>query len=269
MLAGIAYRPTPRLRTGLNAATPVRMALLSVVCLAAGLAQAQPTEAVPAVRPRVLLVPAQETTLVAQTVSQITRLAGELGSSFKRGATLVRFDCSELDAQQGIAEADVASAQTTVNAKLRLQELQAAGDVEVAIARAALQKARAELQLATVRLNQCRVVAPFNGRVVKRHVARYQGVRIGDPLLDIVSSGPLKLRLNVPSRWLVWLRVDAPFGITVDETGKPYRARVSAINARVDAVSQSIEIEAAIEGEHPELLAGMSGSADFSAARAP
>jgi hypothetical protein len=49
----------------------------------------------------------------------------------------------------------------------------------------------------------------------------------------------------------------------MDETGKTYQASVTRLGARVDAASQSLEIAAVIEGEHPELLAGMSGLARF------
>lgn len=213
--------------------------------------------------PRVLLIPQQETTLVASTGSQIQTLNASLGSTFKRGNLLVQFDCSRLDARRGIAEAELVSAKTSLNAKERLQALQAAGDVEVAMAQAIVQKAEAELNLADVQIRQCSIFAPYSGRVVKRHVARYQGVTIGDPLLDIVSLGRLKLRLNVPSRWLVWLKRGAKFSVHVDETGQHYPAKVSAINARVDAASQSIEIEGEVQGRHRELLAGMSGSATF------
>jgi multidrug efflux pump subunit AcrA (membrane-fusion protein) len=38
---------------------------------------------------------------------------------------------------------------------------------------------------------------------------------------------------------------------------------VSAINARVDAVAQSIELEAEVRDPAGELLPGMSGIADF------
>jgi len=214
--------------------------------------------------PRVLLIPQQETTLVAGTGSQIRSLAGGLGSSFKKGSTLVRFDCSQLDARRGIANAELGSAKTNLNAKKRLKALNAAGDLEVAMAAAVVQKAAAELKLADVQIKQCRVRAPYAGRVVKRHVRQYQGVQVGDPLLDIVATGTLKLRLNVPSRWLPWLKQGYDFKVRVDETGKDYPAKVSALNARVDAVSQSIEIEGAVVGSHPELLAGMSGSAAFS-----
>ena len=38
---------------------------------------------------------------------------------------------------------------------------------------------------------------------------------------------------------------------------------VSAINGRVDAASQSVEVEGTVRGAFPELLAGMSGNAVF------
>ena len=67
----------------------------------------------------------------------------------------------------------------------------------------------------------------------------------------------------MPSRWLAWLAAGHEFQVAIDETGRRYPATVSALNARVDAVSQSIEIEARIVGKHPELLPGMSGTASF------
>ncbi|MEZ5738197.1 MAG: HlyD family efflux transporter periplasmic adaptor subunit [Burkholderiaceae bacterium] len=216
-----------------------------------------------ATSPRVLLVPERETTLVSPMSAQIDEIASGLGRTFRRGATLVRFDCAEPTARRAIVEAELASARANLDAKERLQALRAAGETEVSMARSAVAKSEAELNLNQVQIDQCRVRAPFTGRLVKQHVRQFQGVRVGDPLLDLVDAGPLKLRLNVPSRWLVWLNDKSTFDVRIDETGKIYPARVSALNGRVDAVSQSIEIEAAVLGEHPELLAGMSGAARF------
>ena len=89
---------------------------------------------------------------------------------------------------------------------------------------------------------------------------------MGVPLLEMVSDGPLKLRLNVPSRWLHALKVGTDFDEAIDETRKTYPAKVSAINARIDSVAQTVELEARIEGAFPELFAGMSGVARFPAA---
>ncbi len=60
----------------------------------------------------------------------------------------------------------------------------------------------AAIAVSRAQLAQCAVTAPFTGRVVKVHVKPHQGVNVGAPLVDLISEGPLKLRLNVPSRWL-------------------------------------------------------------------
>lgn len=216
---------------------------------------------------RVLLIPQQETTVVSQLVGQVNRLGGDIGSSINKGVPLVTFECSELEAKLKMSDAELASAREQHQAKVRLQGLNAAGEVEVSLAAAAVEKARAQIDVSKAQLKQCVIPAPFAGRIVKLHVRQFQGVTAGQPLVDLVSGGPLKVKLNAPSRWLAWLKNGTTFDIRIDETGKTYPAVVSAINGRVDAVSQSIELEARVNGSFPELLAGMSGNADFPQAR--
>ena len=79
----------------------------------------------------------------------------------------------------------------------------------------------------------------------------------------MVSDGPLKLRLNAPAKWVGWLKSGTRFEVSIDETTKVYKARVTAVNGRIDAVSQSIELEATIDEKAPDLLPGMSGAARF------
>lgn len=208
---------------------------------------------------RVLLVPAQETTIAAPTTARIERIHGELGMPFKQGAPLISFECGEQRAKMRMAFAEHDSARLQLEAKQRLKSLDAAGDSEVQLAVSSLARATAQIDLARTQAQQCRIDAPFPGRVVRLHARGYQGVTAGQPLLEIVSSGPLKIRLNAPSKWLNWLREGASFQVKIDETGQVYPAVVSAVNGRIDAVSQSIEIEGTIHGAFPELLAGMSG----------
>lgn len=210
---------------------------------------------------RVLLSPELETTLVAQMVGRIASLNASLGAPVAKGKTIVAFDCGEPAARLRMAEAEYASARETLEVKTRLRKLDAAGDMEVSLAAAAAERGQAAIALAKTQLAQCTVPAPFSGRVVKLHVKPHQGVNVGAPLVELVSDGPLKLRLNVPSLLLRKLRVGTPFEVDIDETGKTYPAKVTAINARVDAVAQTIELEARIDGRPAELLAGMSGIA--------
>ncbi len=245
-----------------GAAPPPAAPASPVPASAAAAAAAKPSADPDAIR--VLLAAEIETTLGSQMAGRIRAVNASLGSGFGRGAALVSFDCDEPAARLRMAQAELASARQTHDAKLRLQGLQQAGEVEVALAAAAADKAKAQVGLYQAQLAQCTVIAPFAGRVAKLHVKPHQGVNAGAPLLDVIRDGPLKLRLNAPSKWLAWLHKGAKFEVEIDETGKRYPARVTAINSRVDAVSQTVELEASVSAKAPELLAGMSGTARFS-----
>lgn len=212
---------------------------------------------------RVLLAPSLETTLVSPMAGRVDAVNASLGGRFAKGDTLVRFDCDEQRARLAMAEAEAGAAKENHSAKQRMQALRQAGEVEVALAAIEVERTRAQVRMHSVQVGHCRVRAPFDGRIAKVEVQPYQGVNLAEPLLEIVSNGPLKLRLNVPSRWLGWLRPGAGFAVLIDETDRRYAAKVSAINARVDAVSQTIELEGEIVEEAPELLPGMSGTAQF------
>jgi len=212
---------------------------------------------------RVLLAPEQETTLVAQMNGRIEMLSAGLGQPVAKGRQIVAMECGESQARLRMAEAELVSARETLAGKTGLKQLNAAGEMEVSMAAAAVDRAKAAVSLGRSQVAYCAVSAPFNGRIARIYVKQHQGVNVGAPLVDLVSEGPLKLRLNVPSIYLRHLKVGTAFEVTVNETGKRYPARVTAVNARVDAVAQTVELEARIDGKPVELLAGMSGIARF------
>jgi RND family efflux transporter MFP subunit len=214
---------------------------------------------------RVVLAPAVETTVVSQMPGQLVNLNASLGSKVVRGREVVRFDCNEQNARLKMGEAELSGAEQSLEAKLRLQGLQQATDTEVALAASAVDRARAQSDVYKAQLAHCSVFAPFSGRVVKMHVRPFQGVVAGQPLMDLVSDGTLKVRMNVPSIWLQWLKRGSTFDVAIEETGQRYKARVQAINGRVDPVSQTVEIEGQLTTKPTELLAGMSGNAYFDA----
>jgi membrane fusion protein, multidrug efflux system len=212
---------------------------------------------------RVLLVPEKETTLSSTMAARIVTFNGKLGQSFKAGDILVAFDCEEALARVEMSKAELSGAIEQHEAKLKMQGLEQASDVEVALAASASNKAKAQLNLNQAQVSQCRIYAPWNGRVAKAIVKNNMTVTPGQPLMELVNNGPLKLKLNVPSKLLARIKTDSKFSVTIDETSQTYPAAISAINSRVDPVSQTVEIEAKLTKSYRELLAGMSGTANI------
>ncbi|RKR37644.1 efflux RND transporter periplasmic adaptor subunit [Paraburkholderia sp. BL17N1] len=210
---------------------------------------------------RVLLVPNLETTLSSEMNGTITDLRASLGKQVAKSTVIAQMNCAEVQARANVAKAELNMANQNLVAKRSLRELKAAGDIEVSMASTDVEKAKGALSLAKAQLGYCQVVAPFSGRIAKVYVKPYQTVSAGTPIVDLVGDGALKVRLNVPSSMLVRLRPGTRLDVAIHETGKTYAAHVSAVNARVDAVAQTVELEAQLDGAPQDLVAGMSGIA--------
>ncbi|MEJ5061411.1 MULTISPECIES: efflux RND transporter periplasmic adaptor subunit [unclassified Pseudomonas] len=212
---------------------------------------------------RVLLAAELETTLSSQMAGTLGELKTGFAEHVAKSEVLARFNCSEADARSKVAAAELAMAKQNLEAKKQLRQLNAVGDIEVSMANTEVQKADGARAMGVAQSGYCQVLAPFSGKIAKVYVKPYQTVTAGTPLFDLVSDGALKVRLNVPSNLLKTLKPGLPLQVSIHETGKTYPAHVSAINSRVDAVAQTVELEARLDEKYPDLMAGMSGTARF------
>ena len=212
---------------------------------------------------RGLLVPRIETVLSSQMAGKIEKINVEEGDRFKKGQALVEFDCKIEQTELKRAVTELEAARKTMGATRSLAQLKSISGLDVAMAEAKVLSAEAEASVRQAVVERCTLQAPFDGRVVEIPVSPYQTVRQAEPLLKILDDRDLRLEVIVPSSWLAWLKEGEPFAIVMDETGKTYQAKVSKIGARIDPVSQSLKVLGRIEGNHPELMAGMSGAVTF------
>jgi RND family efflux transporter MFP subunit len=212
---------------------------------------------------RGLLVARTETTLSSQLSARIERISVKEGNRFKRHQVLIDFDCRLYQAQLNRTKAQLRATQKTFSANLQLQNFQAISKLEVAVSEAEVAKAEADVELSQIRVSLCKVKAPFSGRVIKLHVAPYASVSPGEPLIEILDDSRLEIRLHIPSMWLASIRIGTKFKVEIDETKRTYRAKVIRMGAKVDPVSQTLPVIAAIIDKDKHLLAGMSGVAHF------
>lgn len=236
---------------------PVALAL-GLACSASVTASAAEAAQAPV---RFLVVADQESPMSAASPGRVAKVYVQLGDAVAKGKTMVAFDCSDLNAKREAADAEYKAAQLRYEAKAKLQGLQSAAALEVELTAADVNRTKGQLNIINAELAQCRFVAPFDGRVARVHVKEGQGVGAGAPVVDLVGTGTPKARLNVPSNWISWLKPGAHLDATVDETGARYQLTVTRLSGRVDAVSQTIEIEADFNGDTSRVLPGMSGRA--------
>jgi membrane fusion protein (multidrug efflux system) len=203
------------------------------------------------------------TTIAAELSEKILKLPFRDGQKFKKGDVLVMFDCGVQEAQLNKSKAELSIAERNATTKEKLLKLGAVGRVEYENSLSEFQKVKAQVSEIEVILSRCVTRAPYHGHVVEQRVHPQQFVSAGQPLLEIIDNSALELEFIVPSKWSSWLSENNQFNIHMDETNKDYPAKVTQVGARIDPISQTIKVRAAIQGDFLDLRPGMSGTVNI------
>jgi RND family efflux transporter MFP subunit len=212
---------------------------------------------------RAKLSPVRYAFISAEISAKVEKLPFAEGASFPAGAKLVVFEASVHRAQAEKAKAQYESARRIVEAYRRLAAQGSVGQLELVTAEARLAEAKADHDLAQVMLSKCTIVAPFAGRVGELRAREEQFTQPGQPVIEIIDDSSLELEFIAPSANLGWLKVGQVLSVRIDETGKSYPATLTRIAAKVDPISQTIKLAAAIKSEGAGLLAGMTGAVEL------
>ncbi len=195
--------------------------------------------------------------------ARVAKVGFREGAQFRMGDVLVAFDCRRHKAEFASAEAQHREMLVAFESALFLEKRNASSRQDVEIARARADRAAAEAEVIRSRLDQCTITAPFDGSVAELGIHEHETPVAGTQLFFIVAKREPKIELIVPSTWLTWLKPGAEFQFQVDETDKSYVGVVRRLGAAVDTVSQTIKVFAKFAAPTPDILPGMSGTAQF------
>lgn len=213
---------------------------------------------------RGLIKPVEKAIISSEIAAKIKSIPFKSGDSFKKGDLLVNFDCSFYRADMASADAAYKSKQKIYENNKQLLALNAMSEIDVDISKSEVEIARAERTMRTIRVNQCKIKAPYSGRVIEVAINEYETVPSDKEILSILNDKDLEIELIVPSNWLNWLTVGESFSFQIDETGKTLDAKVSKMGAVVDPVSQTIKLIGTFNDKQLDgVLSGMSGTAQF------
>lgn len=206
---------------------------------------------------------AAQAVLYAQVQGRVSRLPYKEGQRFEKGHMLVQLDCDKYQAELAVAVAEHEAKDKVFKNNVELGKLNAVSKLDLETSEAEAKKASAAIRVATVNVKGCQIAAPFGGRVVSVMVNEHENVFPNDKLISLLNDRSLEIELVLPSASLSWLKRKSQFTFVVDETRRSYPAKVGEIGASVDAASQTIKVTGAFEKLPPEILAGMSGTAQF------
>lgn len=191
------------------------------------------------------------------------------GAQVSRGETLIVLETDELRAAEAQAVASERQAEATLQAtratlaraeQLVKQNFYSAAQLDEArravdVAQAQHGAARAAVVAARARLEQARIEAPADARVLARMVEPGQIVQPGKALMSLALAGPTQLVAQVDERFLDQLRVGQPASVVADAyAAERFAARVLSIAPLVDAQRGAVEVKFNLLGDAPAFL---------------
>src|SRR3989442_408092 len=192
----------------------------------------------------------------------VTQLRAQLGigtngpppTDPKKIAWVQRAEADLFDADHKYARAqqmykdNLISQQQLDEAASRFQSTKATYNValqEVDRLKALLISSEASEKLAQKKLGDATIRSPFPGAVKTRSVHPGEYVRVQSPVMVIVRTDRLRVRLAVPERWAGWVRNGAMVDLHVEAfPSETFQGKISRINPAVAQDSRTFEAEA-------------------------
>ena len=142
----------------------------------------------------------------------------------------------------------------------RLNSARAAYDLAVQSVqnlRAQLPQYRAAAELAEKKLRDAVIRAPFKGEVKERVVAPGQYLKVQTPVMVIVNTDPLRVRLKIPETAAGLVQAGNGIAVLVDAyPDKSFSGKLTRINPSVDPQSRTFEVEALLANSEGLLKPG-------------
>lgn len=155
-----------------------------------------------------------------------------------------------------------------VLSKQQLDEQQAKFDVADATVKLARESVRnikatiaarkATLDLAQKKLGDARITAPMSGFVKERLVSEGTYLKANSPVVTLVQSSPLKLRVDMPETAIESVHTGRAVQFTVDSLpGKMFDGRISRLSPSVNQQSRTLKLEAIVDNSNGTLKPGL------------
>ena len=218
----------------------------------------------------------EETTVAAQVAGQIEKYRVDLGDKVNAGQELALIDTTSYEALARQSAANVAKARANAtnaaqNLK-RTQELQkekiaSSSDLDQAVAEsdaalAEVKSVEAAEAIAVLNVQRSRVKAPFDGAVAERIASVGAYAAVGTPIVRVVKTDPLRLRLEVPERESTWVRAGQAVRVTVEGDTNVYAGTLARVAPSLRESSRVLMVEADVPAQGA-LRAGLFARAEI------
>ena len=193
-----------------------------------------------------------------QVAGHVQQIDAREGQRVAAGDVLAVLDTRNL---QSIHEGSLASLKQAEDAMKRLQMLydkQSLPEIQYVEAQTKLQQARSMEEVARKNLEDSRLIAPFGGVIGRRQVETGENVMPGQPVLSLLKTGTVKVRIPVPENEIASVHSGTRARITVAALdNQQFEGSISEKGIEADPVAHTYEARIPLNNASGVLMPGM------------
>lgn len=212
------------------------------------------------------------TEIAAEVEGRVTDLTIDEGGSVAEGIVVLeidperrKLDLAAAKAKLSQARAELANQQRKTRRirELRSQNVSSIQQLEeaetmLALARSRVSAEEAAVGVASRRVRDSSVTAPFAGLVARRYVELGEFVQTGTSLFELVALDPLEAIFSLTELDTERVRVDQKVDITVGAfPGRVFKGRVTFVAPTVDPETRTLRIKAEVDNADGDLRPGL------------
>jgi membrane fusion protein, multidrug efflux system len=187
------------------------------------------------------------------------------GQDVRAGSILLRLRPNDDDAKLAALRASAELAVANLARDRQQYALKAISRATLDQDEANAKNARAQVDAQQAQMAEKVIRAPFSGRIGIRMVDLGQYLTAGTPITSLQALNPIYVDLNVPQQQIGRIKPGQTVDVSVDSyPGRTFKARIKAVDNRVDAASRMVSVRADLDNADHALLPGMFAIAHLS-----
>jgi membrane fusion protein (multidrug efflux system) len=204
-------------------------------------------------------IPDEEVDLSFESSGKIIAIYFKEGTQVKEGDLLAKINDKPLLAQQKKLEAEVPLAKDRVYRQRTLLEKDAVSQEAFEQVTTDYEKLMADIELVKANIAQTELRAPFDGIIGLRSVSEGAYTTPSTIIAKLTKISPLKIEFSIPERYASDVKEGTmvTFNMeTSDGVLREFKAKVYAVESKVDMVTRSLKVRATYPNENGAIQPG-------------
>ncbi len=199
----------------------------------------------------------EEVELHAETQGRVVKIGFTEGSLIAKGKQLIKIYDGDLQAQLNKALVNKKLKLDTEKRNKILLDKGALSQEAYEVSLTDLNAINADIELLKETIKHTEIIAPFNGKIGLKYISEGSFVNSATKIASIQKIDRVKIEFAIPERYVSQVSIGTDISFKVDGIQKSFKAKIYAIEPKVDLVNRNVLIRAICENNNGVLLPGL------------